>query len=117
MSVDATSQRTIAAVFDLRQPASRETLRKVVGIENVPQFEAMNHPFVVLVIAAPHGNPSRLSFENEERFLDFYLATLRTNATLEPQQRVQFVLRDLAPMFEDALRKATQDLVRESAGA
>jgi hypothetical protein len=117
MSVDATSQRTIAAVFDLRQPASRETLRKVVGIENVPQFEAMNQPFVVLVIEAPHGNSSRLGFEDEGRFLEFYLDTLRTNATLEPQQRVQFVLRDLAPMFEGTLRKATQDLARESAGA
>jgi hypothetical protein len=116
MSIDATNQRTIAAVFDLRRAASREVLSKVVGSENVPQFDAMNQPIVVLAIEGPDGKPSRLGFADEAGFLGFYLATLRTNAQLEPQQRVQFVLRDLAPAFEDAVRRATQELARESAG-
>jgi hypothetical protein len=116
MTVDATNQHTIAAVFDLRRPASREVLGKVVGSENVPQFDAMNQPIVVLAIEAVNGKPSRLGFADEAAFLGFYLATLRTNAQLEPQRRVQFVLRDLAPTFEDAVRKATHELARESAG-
>ena len=115
MSLDATNQRTIAAVFDLRRPASREVLSKVVGSENVPQFDAMKQPIVVLAIEAPNGKPSRLGFADEAGFLDFYLTTLRTNAQLEPQRRVQFVLRDLAPTFEDTLRQATQELARELA--
>jgi hypothetical protein len=116
MSIDAVSQRTIAAVFDLRLPASREALRKVVGVENVPQFEASDRPLVVLIVEAPHGKLSRLAFEDEERLLEFYLATLRANTQLEPQDRVQFVLRDVAPTLEDSVRQATQELVREFAG-
>jgi hypothetical protein len=115
MSTDAASQRTIAAVFDLRRPASCEALIKVVGIENAAQFNSPNNPFVVLVVEGPDGDPSRLVFEDEERLRGFYLATLRINANLEPQRRVQFVLRDLAPTFEDTLRQATQELARELA--
>jgi hypothetical protein len=116
MSIDATSQRTVAAVFDLRRPASCNALIKVVGIENAPQFDSPTKPFVVLVVEGPDGDPSRIVFEDEERLLGFYLATLRINAKLEPQQRVQFVLRDLAPTFEETLRQATQELARELAG-
>lgn len=116
MSIDPTSQRTIAAVFDLRRPASREALRKVVGVENVPQFAALKQPFVVLVADGPEGGYSRMGFEDEARLLGFYLATLRVNAKLEPQRRVQFVLRDLAPAFEHSVRQATRDLARELAG-
>ncbi|HEY6456160.1 MAG TPA: hypothetical protein VIY90_12875 [Steroidobacteraceae bacterium] len=115
MNSEATSQRTVAAVFDLRRAGSREVLRKVVGMENVPQFEAPNQPFVVLVAGGPDGEFSRLAFEDEERLLGFYLATLRINAKLEPHRRVQFVLRDLAPAFEDTVREATQELARELA--
>jgi hypothetical protein len=91
-------------------------LRKVVGIENVPQFEAPNQPFVVLVVGGPDGEPARLAFEDEDQLLGFYLATLRTNTKLEPQRRVQFVLRDLAPTLEDTVREATQGLAREFTG-
>ena len=115
MNIDATRQRTIAAVFDLRRAASCEALIKVVGLENTAQFESPNKPFVVLVIEGPAGSPSRLAFEDEARLLGFYLATLRINAKLEPQRRVQFVLRDLAPEFEDTVRQATQELAREDA--
>ncbi len=113
MSFDATSERTVAIVFDLRRPASREALGNVVGSKNVAQFEAPNQPFVVLVLDGPERSPSRLAFEDEERLLGFYLATLRNNTKVEPQQRVQFVLRDLAPTFEDTVRQATQELARE----
>jgi hypothetical protein len=116
MSIDAIGQRTIAAVFDLRRPGSREALRKVLGTENLPQFEAPNQPFAVLVVEGPDGETSRLAFEDEGRLLGFYLATLRINAKLEPQRRVQFVLRDLAPTLEDTVRRATEDLAREFAG-
>jgi hypothetical protein len=115
MTTDATGQRRIAAVFDLRRAASCEALIKVVGLENTAQFESPNKPFVVLVVEGPQGEPSRLAFEDEERLLGFYLATLRINAKLEPQRRVQFVLRDLAPKLEEAVRQATQDLARELA--
>jgi hypothetical protein len=115
MSIDAMGQRTIAAVFDLRRRASCEALIKVVGIENAVQFDSPEKPLVVLVIEAPDGAPSRLVFEDEERLLGFYLATLRINVKLEPQRRVQFVLRDLAPTLEDRLRQATQELGRELA--
>jgi hypothetical protein len=89
----------------------------VVGLENTAQFDSPNKPFVVLVIEGSDGAPSRLVFEDEGRLLGFYLATLRINAKLEPQRRVQFVLRDLAPTLEDTLRQATQDLARELAGS
>jgi hypothetical protein len=115
MNTDATSRRTIAAVFDLRRPASCKALITVVGIESAPQFDSPDKPFVVLVVEGPNGNPSRLVFEDEERLLGFYLATLRINAKLEPQQRVQFVLRDLAPTLEERIREATQELARELA--
>jgi hypothetical protein len=115
MSIDANGQRTVAAVFDLRRPASCKALIKVVGIESAPQFDAPNHPFVVLVVEGADGETSRIVFEDEERLLGFYLATLRINAKLEPQRRVQFVLRDLAPTLEDTLRQATQQLARELA--
>jgi hypothetical protein len=36
---------------------------------------------------------------------------------LEQRRRVQFVLRDLAPELEAALRQATQDLALELAGS
>jgi hypothetical protein len=115
MSIDATSQRTTAAVFDLRRRASCEALIKVVGIENAAQFDSPEKPLVVLVVEGPDGDTSRLVFEDEERLLGFYLATLRINVKLEPQRRVQFVLRDLAPTLEDTLRQATQELARELA--
>ena len=115
MSIDATGKRTVAAVFDLRRAASCEALIKVVGLENTAQFESPNKPFVVLVVEGPDGSPARLAFEDEARLLGFYLATLRINVKLEPQRRVQFVLRDLAPEFEDRVRQATQDLGRELA--
>jgi hypothetical protein len=117
MSIDATSRRTIAAVFDLRRAASCEALIKFVGLENTAQFESPNKPFVVLVVEGPDGGTSRLAFEDEARLLGFYLATLRINAKLEPERRVQFVLRDLAPEFADTLRQATQDLAREFAAS
>jgi hypothetical protein len=117
MSIDATGQRTIAAVFDLRLSASREALRKVIGMENVPQFEASNQPLVVLIIEAPHGKLARLAFEDEARLLEFYRTTLRANTKLEPQDRVQFVLRDVAPTLEDSVRQATQVLAREFGGS
>jgi hypothetical protein len=116
MSIEAAGQRTIAAVFDLRLPASREALRKVVGLENVPQFEASNRPLVVLIVEAPHGKLARLAFEDEDRLLEFYLATLRANTKLDPQDQVQFMLRDVAPALEDSVRQATQELAREFAG-
>ena len=117
MSIEAAGQRTIAAVFDLRLPASREALRKVVGTENVPQFEASNQPLVVLIVEAPHGKLARMAFADEERLLEFYLTTLRANTQLAPQDRVQFVLRDVAPTLEVAVSQATRELAREFTGA
>jgi hypothetical protein len=106
----------IAAVFDLRQPASREALDKVVGTEKAAQFEAPGKPFVVLRLEHPNGDFARIAFEDESQLLAYYLINLRANAMLEQRRRVQFVLRDLAPDFEDTLRRVTQDLARELAG-
>jgi hypothetical protein len=100
----------------LGQPASLQALRKVVGTDDTSQFEEPGKPFVVLVLYHPDGEFARIAFENESQLLAYYLITLRANAMLEPRRRVQFVLRDLAPDFEDALRQATQDLARELAG-
>jgi hypothetical protein len=106
-------QSPIAAVFDLRQPASLEAMRKVAGAETARQFEEPGKPIVVLVLHRPDANFARIAFENESQLLAYYLITLRANAMLEPRRRVQFVLRDLAPDFESAVRQATQDLARE----
>jgi len=116
MSNVSPAQGPIAAVFDLSLPASHEALRKVVGVENVGQFVEPGKPFVVLVYDRSDGEYSRLAFAGETQLRDFYLATLRTNAKLAPGRRVQFVLRDLAPHFEAALRQATSELALELAG-
>lgn len=116
MTSASPGQRPVAAVFDLRRPASIEALRRVVGPENVKQFEDPAKPFVVLVINGPGGEAERLAFVGETQLREFYLATLRINVKLAQERRVQFVLRDLAPEFEDDLRRATQDLALEIAG-
>jgi hypothetical protein len=103
----------IAAVFDFARPESREVLRKVVGSENVAQFNTPGKPLVVLVVDNLEGESARLAFEGEPQLIEFYRATLRANTQLEPPQRVQFVLRDLAPSLVDALRAAGQSLALE----
>jgi hypothetical protein len=103
----------IAAVFDLGRPESREVLRKVVGSENVAQFNAPGKPLVVLVVDNLDGETARLAFDGEPQLIEFYRATLKANVRLEPQRRVQFVLRDLAPSLVDALREAGQSLALE----
>jgi hypothetical protein len=114
---DASPERgRIAAVFDLTQPASCDALAKVVGVENLPQFVERGKPFVVLVVEQPAGETVRLAFEGETELLNFYLSTLRINAKLEPALRVRFVLRDLAPAFEQTVRQATRDLAVEVFG-
>jgi hypothetical protein len=110
-------EHPIAAVFDLRQPASLEAMRKVAGAEKATQFEQPGKPLVVLVLYRPDVNFARIAFENESQLLAYYLITLRGNAMLEPRRRVQFVLRDLAPDLENALRQATQELARELGGS
>jgi hypothetical protein len=116
MSTASPKRGRIAAVFDLNQPASRDALAKVVGIENVPNVIEQGKSFVVLVVEAPQGESVRLAFDGETEFLNFYLSTLKINAKLEQPLRVQFVLRDLAPAFEETLRQATRDLAAEIAG-
>ncbi len=116
MTTASPGQRPVAAVFDLRRPASIEALRKVMGPENVKQFEDPAKPFVVLVLNGPGGEAERLAFAGETQLREFYLATLRINVKLAPERRIQFVLRDLAPAFEDDLRQATQDLALEFRG-
>jgi hypothetical protein len=115
---------SIAAVFDLTRPASLEALRRVVGEENVGQFGRPGKPLVVLVVEGQqegqqegeHGELARLAFEGADELLKFYLSTLRANTKLAQRQRVQFVLRDLAPELEETLRQATRDLAVELQG-
>jgi len=102
----------VAAVFDLNQPASCVALADVVGVENLPRIIERAKPFVVLILEGPEGESAHLAFEDESQFLHFYLSTLRVNATLEQRRRIQFVLRDLAPAFEETLRQATRDLAQ-----
>ncbi len=108
--------RPVAAVFDLRRPASIEALRRVIGPENVRQFEDPEKPLVVLVLNGPGGEVERLAFAGESQLREFYLATLRINVKLAQERRIQFVLRDLAPALEEDLRRATQDLALELKG-
>ena len=105
----------IAAVFDLNQPASCDALAKMVGVENLPNVIERGKSFVVLIVDAPEGDTVRLAFAGETEFLSFYVSTLRINAKLEPQRRIQFVLRDLAQQFEETLRQATRRLALEVA--
>jgi hypothetical protein len=115
MSTGVRKPGPVAAVFDIGRPESREALIKVVGDGNIRQFETSGKPFVVLFVDAPDGDFSRLEFAGENELLEFYLSTLRINTKLDPGRRVQFVLRDLAPRFEDRMRLATQELAREFA--
>jgi hypothetical protein len=117
MSNAPTQARTVAAVFDLRQEPSFQTLFNMVGEEQVLKYVQRGKPFLVIVIEPKVGETSRLAFENESGLLDFYLSTLRLNVTLEPKRRIQFVLRDLTPEVEALLRKATADLAQELDGA
>jgi hypothetical protein len=112
MSQPTPPPRPVAAVFDYRLPESLHTLRKAVGESNLRRFAVPGKPFVVIVTGAPGGD-ARLAFEDEAQLLKFYLSTLRINVTLEPQRRVQFLLRDLAPAFVDTVREATAQLARE----
>ena len=116
MSSTNPTRGPLAAVFDLNQPASMQALRKVVGVENAAQYVQPGRPFVVLMLHRPDGEFERIAFEGESQLREYYLATLRINATIEPWRRVRFVLRDLAPDFEDSLRRATQDLAAALAG-
>lgn len=120
MNKGPAARGTIAAVFDLTQPASLEALRRVVGEENVAQFGRPGKPLVVLVVEGQQEGQdaelTRLAFEGEDDLLKFYLSTLRANTKLAQRQRVQFVLRDLAPELEETLRQATRDLALELQG-
>ena len=103
----------IAAVFDFARPESREVLRKVVGSENVAQFDTPGKPLAVLLVDNLDGETGRLAFASIHELVDFYRARLRANVALQPHQRVQFVLRDVAPALVEALRFATQALTLE----
>ncbi len=117
MTTAPTRPQRIAAVFDLRRPASRRALIKVVGAASALQFDSPGKPFVILVIEGPDAEASRLAFESEEQILDFYRSTLRINTKLERAKRVQFVLRDVSPEFEETIRQATEELTRELAAS
>jgi hypothetical protein len=103
----------LAAVFDFGRPQSREVLRQMVGAANVAQFDTPGKPLVVLVVDDLDGGIVRLAFEGEPQLIEFYRATLRTNVKLQPQRRVQFVLRDVAPALVEALRDAGKALALE----